>query len=480
MIDNQIMKEEELAALVQKIRSIRSEGQTWEIKDASRGCPHKLFDTLSSFSNQDDGGTIVFGISESDDYKISGVDNAESLEKDVSEQCKQMEPAVRPLFTIAAIEDKTVVSAEIPGAPFSLRPVYYKGKGKLKGSYVRVGEADEVMSPYEVYSYDAFHKGTHDDRRTVPDSDISFIDKDLLDAYIQTIKNTRPNLAQLPYDDILKLLGIMKDGALTVAAIMAFSHYPQTFFPQFSITAVVVPGEKKGGSEDPSLPRFTDSRRFTGNVKEMLDAAVGYILDNTRKSISFDDNGSRRDMPEYPPVAIREAVLNALQHRDYSVYSEGKAIRIEIYSDRIEIINSGGIYGPLPISKLGDIPPEARNPILSDILEVLGVSENRGSGIPTIRNAFQKAGLQAPIFISERGEFKVVFRNNAVRQDVSSESILDFCRIPRSREELENFTGLNRTALYYNIIKPFVGDGLLKMTMPDKPRSKWQRFVTAG
>ncbi len=472
------MKEEELVALVNRIRVLKSEGQTLEIKEASKGSPQKLFDTLSSFSNQDDGGTIVFGISESDDYKVSGVDNAEALEKDIAEQCKQMEPAVRPLFTIAMIENKTVVSAEIPGVPFSLRPVYYKGKGKLKGSYIRVGEADEIMSPYEVYSYDAFHRGVHDDRRAVSDSDLSFLDKDLLDVYVSKVKNTRPNLSALSYDDILKLLGIVKDGQLTVAALMAFSHYPQAFFPQFCITAVVISGETKGSVEDVSNPRFLDSRRFTGNISEMLDAAVGYVLDNIRKAISFDENGKRLDQPEYPPIAIREAVLNALQHRDYSVYSEGKTIRIEIYSNRIEIINSGGVYGPLSIDRLGDIPPETRNPTLSEILETLGISENRGSGIPTIRNALKKAGLSEPIFLSERGEFRVIFRN-AVREDCKTEDILSFCKIPRSREELEKFTGLNRTTLYYSVIKPFVDDGLLKMTIPGKPKSKWQRFVTA-
>ena len=78
------MKEADLIALVSKIRMLKSEGQTWEIKSAANGCPQKLFDTLSSFSNQDDGGVIVFGISESDDYAIIGVADAEMLsDKDV-------------------------------------------------------------------------------------------------------------------------------------------------------------------------------------------------------------------------------------------------------------------------------------------------------------------------------------------------------------------------------------------------------------
>lgn len=474
--DNINMKEEELVALVNRIRLFKSEQQTIEIKEALKCCSNKLFDTLSSFSNQDDGGVIVFGISESSGYEITGVYNAEALEKDVTEQCSQIEPPVRPLFTVALIDGKTVVSAEIPGIPFSKRPAYYKGKGLLKGSYIRVGEADIQMSPYEVYSYDAFHRGLHDDRRPVRDAALSLLDKNLLDSYVSRIRNTRNNLANLAYDEVLKLLGIVKDGYPSLAAVMAFSHYPQSYFPQFSVTAVVISGDKKGNENEIGMPRFQDSRRFTGNIKDMLDAAVGYALDNIRNAISFDENGNRVNKPEYPPVAIREAVLNALQHRDYSAYSEGKAIRIEIYSDRLEITNSGGLYGPLSIDKIGTIPPETRNPTLSDILEVLGVSENRGSGIPAIRNSFRAMGLEKPVFKSERGEFKVIFFN-ALRKEKEADNILDFLKTPRSRGELEAFTGLNRTSLYYRIIKPMIADGLIRMTIPEKPKSKRQCFV---
>ena len=135
---------------------------------------------------------------------------------------------------------------EIPGIPFSKRPAYYKGKGLLKGSYIRVGEADIQMSPYELYSYDAFHRGLHDDRRPVRDAALSLLDKNLLDSYVSRIRNTRNNLANLAYDEVLKLLGIVKDGYPSLAAVMAFSHYPQSYFPQFSVTAVVISGDKKG------------------------------------------------------------------------------------------------------------------------------------------------------------------------------------------------------------------------------------------
>ena len=161
------MQEESLKRLVADIQARKTETQTIELKAATKGCPTRLYDTLSSFSNQDDGGIIVFGIDERDDYAVTGVYDSQDLQKRVTEQCKQMEPPVRALFTITELQGKVVVAAEIPGADLAVRPVFYKGVGRIKGSYIRVGESDELMSEYEIYSYEAFRKRIKDDLRPV-------------------------------------------------------------------------------------------------------------------------------------------------------------------------------------------------------------------------------------------------------------------------------------------------------------------------
>ena len=148
------MQEEALFDLVKKVQRTKAEGQTIELKAAHIGTPKRLFDTLSSFSNQDSGGIILFGIDESADFATVGVYDAQDLQKKVTEQCNQMEPAVRALFTVCEIGGKVIVSAEIPAVEISERPCFYKGVGRIKGSYVRVGDADELMSEYEIYSYD--------------------------------------------------------------------------------------------------------------------------------------------------------------------------------------------------------------------------------------------------------------------------------------------------------------------------------------
>ncbi|MBQ3778291.1 MAG: ATP-binding protein, partial [Fibrobacter sp.] len=137
------MQEKDLVSLVKQIQSNRCETQYLELKAAHEGCPKRLYDSLSSFSNQDEGGTIIFGVDEKLNYDIVGVYDAQDIQKKVNEQCKEMEPCVRPLFTVCTIDGKKVVSAEIPGVEIVHRPVFYKGIGRIKGSFVRVGDSDE-------------------------------------------------------------------------------------------------------------------------------------------------------------------------------------------------------------------------------------------------------------------------------------------------------------------------------------------------
>ena len=475
------MQPEELKKLVSDVSRMKTETQTIEIKSAHLGCPTKLFDSLSSFSNQDDGGIIIFGIDEKDNYAIKGVYDAQDLQKKVTEQCKQMEPSVRALFTTCEIcENTIIVSAEIPGVDISERPVFYKGVGRVKGSYVRVGESDEPMSEYEIYSYEAFRKRTRDDIRVIENAKFNMVDEKRVEEYLSAVKRERKNLADnVSEEEILELMGITQEGKPTLAGLMTFSRYPQTYFPQLCITAVSLPGTEHGTVGDGG-ERFIDNKRITGAIPDMLDEAVEFVCKNSRTKTIIDENGKRIDKPEYPIVAVREAILNALVHRDYSVHTENVPIRIEMYRDRMEIINGGGIYGKISIDALGKVRPDTRNPALANILELLKVTENRYSGIPTMRTEFSNARLPAPIFSVVHGEFKVVMKNGLLDDATpSSVSVTEFCSIPRSRDEIVAFIGKSRNYVTSKIINPLVESGELKLTIPNKPRSPYQKFIKA-
>lgn len=474
------MQTDDLKKIVKDIVSKQSESQNVEVKSAFKGCPTRLFDTLSSFSNQDEGGVIVFGLEEKEGFAIKGVYDSQDLQKKVTEQCKQMEPPVRALFTICEIDDKVIVSAEIPGVDIWERPVFYKGVGRVKGSYVRVGESDEQMSEYEIYSYEAFRKRIRDDIRTIDNSKMNLVNENRIKSYLDAVKTERKNLADnVSNEEIFELMGIANDGVPTLAGLMTFSKYPQTYFPQLCITAVALPGTEMGVIGDDG-ERFIDNKRITGAIPDMLEEAVEFVRKNSRTKTIIDETGHRHDKAEYPIKAVREAILNALIHRDYSVHTENIPIRIEMYRNRMEITNSGGLYGKISIDALGKVHPETRNAVLANILELLKVTENRYSGIPTMRMEFLNAGLPAPTFSVVHGEFKVVMNNGYNKETQTiSDSIVEFCCIPRTRAELIAFTGKSRTYTMTQIVQPLIDTGKLKLTLPEKPKSSKQKFVKA-
>lgn len=155
-----------------------------------------------------------------------------------------------------------------------------------------------------------------------------------------------------------------------MAAALVFGIYPQTWFPQLCITAVSVPGTAMGDT-DRDGGRFLDNKRITGSIPEMLEEALDFARRNMRTKTIIDENGRRADRDEYPLTAVREAILNSLIHRDYSVLTENTPICVEMYRDRMEITSKGGLYGGGSVRQLGKGMPETRNAALANILELL-------------------------------------------------------------------------------------------------------------
>ena len=137
-----------------------------------------------------------------------------------------------------------------------------------------------------------------------------------------------------------------------------------------------------------------------------------------------------------------------------------------LYSNRMEVENHGGLYGRITVDELGKMSADTRNPFIAGGLEVLLGTENRFSGIPTIIHEMKKAGLPPAVFESKRGVFKVTLYN--YRSESRDKTILNgtmreiiaYCTEPRSRN-----------------LRPLLDMGLLEMTMPDKPKSKNQKYV---
>lgn len=494
------MLEAELISLAQKISTTKAESQTIEVKAAHHGCPQRLYDTLSSFSNQDDGGVIVFGIDETRDYEMCGVYDAQDLQKHVVEQCNQMSPEVRAVFTSAEINGVQVVGAEIPGLDAAERPCFYKGKGRIKGSYVRVGESDEPMTEYEIYSYEAFKKKYEDEVGPVNRATLQALDANLMAQYLTKLKLNKPNLAHMEDYEICELMSITRNGVPTVAGVLLFSLYPQAFFPQLAIVATVVPG-KEAGVVGESGERFADNRRIEGTLFDQIEQSLAFVKTNMKtRTVINPETGRREDESDYPIEAVRELILNAVIHRDYSMHTNGMPIQIQMFADRLEITNPGGLYGRLTVDQLGKVQPDTRNPVIATVMEVMGETENRYSGIPTVRRLARESGLPAPEFINARGEFKVILRkaekkkafgraNGAYLDDWTKLGVLKkgryadvvaYCSAYRTRQEIADHLGVQPDYAMRKYVKPLVEMGFLELEHEDNPRTHNQRYRMAG
>ncbi|MDD3193967.1 MAG: ATP-binding protein, partial [Oscillospiraceae bacterium] len=360
--------------------------------------------------------------------------------------------------------------------------LHHRNCGRKWQSYIRVGEADKPMTEYEVYSFEVFKRKIQDELRTDNRATMEDLNTNALSLYFAKVREMKKQLSALEDERILALQGITQDGKPTIAGEMLFGIFPQSLFPQYSVIASVVPGTQIGELGEMG-ERFTDDKRIEGTLEQMLEDAVSFVIRNMKRKVIVGDVGKRNDKTEYPIMAVREAILNALVHRDYSIHTENSPVRVLMFDDRIEIENPGGLYGRGTIDKLGEVGLDTRNPYIAGALELLIGSENRYSGIPTMRREMKKAGLLPPVFASWQGVFKVTLYNASANVPKRDEEIrlgiLTFCVQPRDRDELAREFGF-ATSTYFisNYVKPLIAEGKLAMTMPDKPKSKNQKYVT--
>ena len=345
--------------------------------------------------------------------------------------------------------------------------------------------SDEPMTEYEIYSYEAYRRKYQDDIREVPRVTLMSLDQEELNRYVELLKRGKQRLATLDNESIYELMSIKRGEKVTLSATLLFSPYPQAYFPQLCITAIVIPGRTIGSLGDMG-ERFSDNQRIEGTIPEMLDEALLFVKRNMRtKTIISPTTGRRTDRTDYPITAVREAIINALVHRDYSIHTEGMPIQLIMFEDRIEIHNPGGLYGRITIDQLGKIQPDTRNPVLASALETLGITENRYSGIPTIRMEMEKYNLRQPEFLDERGSFIVKLYKESkndyedMSNDEETNNLIVFCKTPRTRKEICDYLGLNSvTYAIQTYVNPLVEAGVIKLSIPDKPKSPKQLYYS--
>ena len=520
------MEKNEVIDAIRLLRKYNTETNRIEAKSALLGFPKKCYDTISSFSNKY-GGIIIFGLSEDDNFKTEGVYDINDLQKQITSLCSDaMVPRVRTDILPLEFEGKNILAVKIEELRQNKKPCYYKPKGLKAGSYTREGDRDELLTDYEIYAFESYNDHIFEDTRPTKKSSIEDLNEENLKEYLNKIKELKPNFSKNSYEKNLKLCGIV-DGDNnkiypTLAGTLIFGDYPQSFYPQLFVACSVIPGTKLG-DVGPLGERFIDNQRVEGTIEEMLEGTMRFLRRNMKTRVIIDSNGKRENRTEYPLEALREAVANALIHRDYSKETESAFISVYMYEDRVEILNPGALYGTNKLEKLGtDTIMESRNPTIVRLLEEKGsVIENRHTGIPTMKREMAKYELPEPEFYEERGSFKVIFRNSmnfeldSISEQVSGQQnisntiyngesdtvseqvgeqvgeqvseqvlelynkVLDFCREPKSAKEIKEYLNIkSRSYISRKIINPLILKGKLEYENKKHIKASNQRYVT--
>jgi len=426
----------------------------------------EIIETVVAFANTE-GGKIFIGVSNNGEPVGVAIGKG-TLENLANQIALHTEPKIQPHITIKKIEGKNIIIVEVK--PSTDRLVLADGR-----PYKRVGKSSPKMSKdeYERIVLEK-HKGKqYFDEQICKDAKISDISREKLLAFVKEAKKERGLSidADLSVTEILRKLKLVKDGKLTNAAILLFGKDTQDFFLQSELKAIRFKGL------DETKPML-DFKTIGGDAITLLKKAESFIYDHIPMS-AWIENGKlqRQEKWLFPPKAIREALANALAHRDYS--SPGK-VQVRIFDDRLEVWNPGFLTPPLTLEKLkGKHDSVPRNPLIAKMFFWIKYAEDVGSGTNKIIQWCKEWGLPEPTYEEAGASFVTVFHNSkseesgqkgSVKSSVkSSVKIIELIgedksiTIPIMAEKL----GLSTRAVEKQMVK-LQQSGLIRRVGPDK------------
>ncbi|MCK9875457.1 putative DNA binding domain-containing protein [Frankia sp. Ag45/Mut15] len=417
------MDRETVARTIGDLARLGNDNYRFEIKKARGGMPQSLHETISAFANGE-GGTVLLGVDEKAAFAVSGLADPRSISDSFVTLCRSMDPVVAPLVDIVDMGGPKVLYAYVPPIPRDRRPCHLARLAPWDASFVRMSDGDRKLSAYEVQLLLENRAPARHDASVVPEATQDDLDSQRLRAFVARVREQRSVFETRSDAEVLRLLNVLRetdDGPRpTLAGLLAFGIYPQQYFPQLNATVVVFP------TPDPARPgprgeRFLDNRSVDGPIPVIVRDVIG-ILKRHMKRRGIITGLFRVDEWEYPEEVLRETLVNSLVHRDYSPSAQGAQIQVELYPDRLQIRNPGGLFGPVGLRELGlgTVPPSSRNSVLLKILEDTPldpgrtVCENRGTGIARVRAALAEAGMEPPVFEDDIATFTVTIPNHAL------------------------------------------------------------------
>ena len=389
----------------------KGEGQDLEFKSMFT---NDIGNGVCAFANTNDG-TILVGV----DNKgaIAGV--SKKVEEQIANIIDSCDPPVRAAIETGIVNEKNILVVKVKKSG-----QVHSWKGKI---YLRVGSTNRPLSMREILELGQKLGKIRFDEQICEGANLEDVDRDKVEWYTEKRAKLKGiEVPKTPYQQILINLcaAIKKDDNLlpTNAGILFFGKSPQRFFPCCELKVARFKGK--------NMVEFIDRAELQGPLSNLIDDAEKFIKRNTRvatKIIGFE----QVNITEYPYEAIREAIINAVTHRDY--FFAGASVRIMIFDDRIEVESPGRLPEGVTLTNL-EGNHVLRNEKIANLLYDIGYIEKWGTGIRRMKDLMRNHGLVEPIFEESGRFFKVTFYG-------PGDKILDLVK-PKGKVDLKEL-GLN-------------------------------------
>lgn len=374
---------EELNLILQQ-----GEGYNIEFKQALPSKLRELAEEICAFANAA-GGVLLIGVK--DDNSIQGVTIDNSIRSRLQEAIGLIQPRLDVKITEHEIDGKTIIYVACESGtqkPYMVSGTIFMRNGP---NCEKITSSEQMRDFFQQADRIYFDESTCKQFSYPEDFDKSFFQEFLI---LSKISNTLPESTLLENLKLYANSSSFKNGA-----VLFFAKDVQRFFEQAVIRCVLLKGTDKR--------YIIDDKVMTGNLVNQYHEALKYIISKLNLSYEIESQGGgpRKEVLEIPEVVFREALINSLAHRDY--YEKGATVNVEIFDDRVEITNPGGLVHSISKDEFGK-RSLSRNPLVFGLFERIDLVEKIGSGVSRMRDAMLEANLPQPVFNLE-GMFAVTF-----------------------------------------------------------------------
>ncbi|MDQ1249220.1 MAG: ATP-dependent helicase RecG [Actinomycetota bacterium] len=431
-----------LEALLADLRTQQGDTAAVEVKSARGGLPATTGESLCALANYPGGGLLLLGLDERAGFAPVGISDLQALKQGIASKARACAPPVVINISQHAVSGHAVLAAQVAECDRSAKPCRFKGKG-----WIRAWDGDYSMSLEEEQAFLRLRDAPRFDRVAVDGTSRDDLDAQLTRSWLDTARTLDPlGLGRFSDDDeCLKRAGVLTpQGVTSKAGLLALGIQPQQHFPRYVVNLA---------AEGVSDARAVEATTVSGPIPYMLEGSLDWAKRVMSRRVVQRPDGGLRDEWEFPLVALRELIANALVHRDLDNWSEGSAVEVRLLSDRFVITNPGGLYG-ITVDRLGQAKQtSARNGALIEICRYVRtdsgarVVETLASGLPRVLESLAECGQPAPLFDDRAIAFSVVLRRGAADAPASLNRtqmrvLAELARGPASVRDLEARLGL--------------------------------------